>query len=88
MHRLLSERSMRAVKRNIPWVVICIWFLGATLAALRLFLADSVNASTGIHIIIDSPVGALPTVGEWARNFLKTRIERQVMAHRVLQTKP
>jgi hypothetical protein len=85
MHGLLRERSVRTVKRNIPWVVICIWFLRAALAPLGLLLADSVNASTRIYIIVDSPVGALPAVSEWARNFLKARIERQVVADRVLQ---
>jgi hypothetical protein len=66
---------MRTVKRNISRIIVGVWFLGATLATLGLFLAYSVNASTRIYIIIDSPVGALPTIGERAGNFLEARIE-------------
>ena len=76
---------MRAVKRNIPWVVICIWLFRTALAPLRLLLANSVNAGTGIYVIVDSPVGPFPAVSEWAWNFLKAWIERQVMANRILQ---
>jgi hypothetical protein len=63
-------------------------FVGAVttdFGALALLFADAVDTRPRIDVVIDSPVRAFATVGKRAGDFLKARVERQIMADRVLE---
>jgi hypothetical protein len=56
---------------------ICIvWGIATLFCALGLLLADTMNAGSRIDVVVHSPVRPLPTIGERARHFFKTWIQR------------
>lgn len=59
--------------------------LAALGAALRLFLSDTVDASSWIDVVVHDPVRAFAAVCERARHLLETRIQGEVVSYRVLR---
>ena len=58
-------------------MIVCVWFFGwSRLGSLGLLLADTVHTGARVDVIVDRPVGALPSVGEGAGDFLEAWIER------------
>lgn len=56
----------------------------STSAAFWLLLAYTVDAGSGIDVVIDGPVRALAAVRQRTRNLLETRVQREVVSDRVL----
>ena len=56
----------------------------STSAAFWLLLAYTMDACTGIDVVVDGPVRALAAVRQRTRNLLETRVQREVVSDRVL----
>lgn len=80
-------RHIRMFVKSFRGMIVHVRLLGTVATSLRslgLLLANTVNASAGIDMVVHRPVRALAAVCERTRDLLEAWVEGEVVANRVL----
>ena len=73
----------KRIRRGV--VNLGVFRLAGTFRALpRFLLPHTMDASTGVNGLVNSPVRALAAISQWAGDLLETWVEGEIVADRVL----